>query len=378
MADGGALPQTVLVTGACGVTSRTVVRALQASPHFAGVRYVGTDICDNAYGLYEGLYDRIYRVPRHDAAGYGELIERLCREEGIDAAIVIPEPEVLYWSERGLPVPSLLPPPRFARLAISKAAVYDALAGTGLVPRYEMAERAGVLAAAQRLLAAGDSFWMRDVSPGSTSGKGALHVRRVDEAGAWLTLHPDTPRFMLSAYLPGRNLACLFVYRHGRLVKYGAYERLDYFMGRTTVSGVSGNISVGRLLDEPAPREVADAALQRLAAATGETLDGALTVDLRETADGIPQVTEVNLRPVAAASAFAGVPGGNIAEALLLATVGRLDLAGAVTVPVPPANRILRDIDGLPLFVPEFRLPAEGEFLTSKSQRRATEDTEQT
>lgn len=363
MPEPGRLPRTVLVTGACGVTSRTLVRALQASPHFARARYVGTDVCDNAYGLYEGLYDRLYRVPRYDAPDYGELMARLCAAEGVDAAIVIPEPEVLYWSERGLPVPALLPPPRFARLALSKAAVYDALADTELVPQYEVVPRAGVMAAAQRLLDAGTAFWMRDVSPGSTSGKGAVHVRRAEEAGAWLTLHPETPRFMLAAYLPGRNLACLFVFRGGRLVKYGAYERLEYFMAKTTVSGVSGNISVGRLIDDPAVRAAALRALERLAATTGEALEGALTVDLREDGEGRPRVTEVNLRPVAAASAFAGVPGGNIAEALLLATAGRLDLAGEVTAPVPPGNRILRDIDGLPLFVPEFRVPAVGTYV---------------
>ena len=54
----------ILVTGACGVTSRSVVRSLMSSPIFGGrCEFVGTDVCHLEYGIYEGLYDKVYKVP---------------------------------------------------------------------------------------------------------------------------------------------------------------------------------------------------------------------------------------------------------------------------------------------------------------------------
>ena len=353
--------RSILVTGACGVTSRTVVRALRRSPHFAYTRLVGMDVCDNAYGLYEGLYERIYRVPPSRAgAPYLEAVERICRAERISAAIVIPEPEVLTWAEQPMPVPALLPPPRFARLAISKATLHDALRDTGLVPRHALLTRAQMAQGDLGELG-GWPLWLRDGSAGSTSGKGALCVHNAAEAAAWMTLNPKTETFMASAYLPGRNLACLMLFHGGRLIKLGGYERLEYFMGHTALSGVTGNICKGRLVHDEAAIDVSRQAVELLCARTGEAMSGLVTVDLRTDADDVPRITEINLRPVAAASAFAEVPGANLIEALLLATLGEADAAGPLQVPYPPDNRLFRDIDGMPVFVTEHRLPAVGD-----------------
>jgi hypothetical protein len=352
--------KTLLITGACGVTSRTIVRALRASPRFARTRLVGIDICDNPFGLYEGLYARIYRVPTlARPAEYLELVQRICRDEGVDAAMVVPEPEVLFWAAHEMPVPALLPPLQFARMAISKATVYETLAGTGLVPEFSIASRESLLAGHARISAA--PVWLRDVSEGSTSGKGAICVRTQAEVDAWMTLNPDTRRFMVSEYLPGRNLACLLLYVDGALVKIGSYERLEYFMAKTVISGVSGNISKGRLINDDAAVDVSRRAVDHLCRLTGETMHGLVTVDLRCDVDDAPRVTEINLRQVAAASAFAQVPGANLAEAQLLATFGRADLAGPLSVPFPPHNRLFRDIDGLPVYVADYQPLAIGE-----------------
>lgn len=358
--------KTVLVTGACGVTSRTIVRALRKSAAFRHTRLVGTDICDNPFALYEGLYERIYRVPLHSRGDdYQRVIERICADEKVDAAIVVPEPEVLYWAEHAMPVPALLPPPRFAREAISKANLYQRLAGTGLVPRHALLSRQQVLA--------GDfgdlgvlPLWLRDCSPGSTSGKGALCVRDADEAAAWMTLNRGIECFMASEYLLGRNLACLLLFHHGRLIKLGCYERLEYFMAKTVVSGVTGNICKGRLINDAAAVAVSRRAVELLCQHTGETMHGLVTVDLRTDAQDLPKITEINLRQVAAASAFAEVPGANLAEAQLLATLGQPDAVGPLEVMFPPENRLFRDIDGVPVFVPHYRPLAVGECLPAR------------
>src|SRR5438046_2410916 len=136
---------TVLITGACGVTPRATARSLRMSEVFGGARLVGVDRGGNWYGLDEGLYPRVYSVSTPADPGYEELIGEICAKEAIDVAIVAPEAEVLFWSAREFPVPTLLPPPGLVEIAISKRKLYDSLRESGLVPRYSIVSREDLL-----------------------------------------------------------------------------------------------------------------------------------------------------------------------------------------------------------------------------------------
>lgn len=356
----------ILISGACGVTSRAVIRSLKLSPEFRNAVFIGTDICENVYGLHEGLCKRIYRVPHcRDAENYTKIMARICREEKIEAAIVIPELEVMFWAANRMPAPALLPPLEFCRAVISKKVLYERLANTNLVPRFGIFDRRAILD--QKL---GEftkyPFWIRDFAEGCTSGKGAFNVHNFEEIKAWITLNPDIGRFMCSEFLPGRNYACILLYHCGKLLKVGIYERLEYFMARTVMSGISGNISRGRLVNEARVRQVSEEAITHITRQTGEVMSGVVTVDLREAADGTPMITEINLRYVAAMSAFAEA-GLNMAETQLQVTLGRLDRFGPQEIDFPPRNLILRDIDGMPQWVADFQLPAVGACLSATS-----------
>lgn len=348
------VPKTLLITGACGVTSRAVVRALKRSAGFANTRMIGTDICHNLYGLYEGLYERIYRVPlSRDSEHYQRVIENICASESIDAAIVIPEPEVLHWAAHAMPVPAHLPPPLFSQMAISKGTLYQALVDTDLIPHYALLDRKIILDQSGQVETARVKFplWIRDYSEGSTSGKGAICAQNPAEVMAWMTLNPDTPSFMISEFLPGHNIACLLLFNQGNLLKLGCYERLEYFMAKTVISGVSGNISKGKLINDPASVAVSKAAVELICQKTGELINGLITVDLRYNTAGEPRITEINLRPVAAVSAFSEVADANLVAAHALTLLGHPEQAGPLEVSFPPNNLILRDIDGVPIFV---------------------------
>jgi hypothetical protein len=355
------MPETILLTGACGVTSRAVARCIRRSPRYRDCRIVGTDICENLFGLYEGLSERVYRVPASRDPGYADAIIQICERERVDAAIVIPELEVLFWSQNQMPVPALLPPPKFANMVVSKARMTEALAETGLVPRSEIVSAARIEAGD---LGTFKSYpvWVRDFVEGVTSGKGALCVRNSDEARAWMLLNRGIENFMVSEFLPGRNFACILIYDQGKLVKSGIYERLEYFMARTVMSGISGNISRGRLANEPAVREASERAVMTIAEKTGETIHGLFAVDLREAADGSPKLTEINLRYVAAFSAFANAV-FNLVETQLDLALGRRGDLGPVEIDYPESNLILRDIDGIPLWQPTHRPLEVGEYL---------------
>jgi len=343
----------VLITGACGVTSRAVARSLRISTKFRDLHLIGTDICENPYGLYEGLLNRIYRVPRVSDPGYSKLMADICDRERLEAAIVIPELEVLFWAAAGLPIPVALPPARFCQIAVSKRRLYEALEKTGLVPEFRVCSRAELLKEGTH---AWRRFpcWIRDFAEGSSSGKGSLLAHDASEIRAWLVLNSKTDQFMLSDYLPGRNFACHLLYDRGRIAKIASYERTEYFMARTAISGVAGNISKGRLVNDPRLPDLADAAVAAILRQTGETMHGLIAVDFREAGHGKPLVTEINLRHVAATHAFAAA-GFNLVEAHLLLTLGRVDELGPKELTFPPANRIFRDIDGAPIWLPDYK-----------------------
>ncbi len=159
---------------------------------------------------------------------------------------------------------------------------------------------------------------------------------------------------MLSDYLPGRNFACHLLYDHGRIMKIASYERTEYFMARTAISGVTGNISKGRLVNDPRLPAAADAAIASVLAQTGETMHGIVAVDFREARNSAPLVTEINLRHVAATYSFAAA-GFNLAEAQLLLTLGRIDELGPGEAAFSARNMILRDIDGPPIWLADYR-----------------------
>jgi hypothetical protein len=354
-------PLNILVTGACGVTPRAVARSLHASSAFSDARLVGADRGGNWYGFYEGLYDRVYRVSEPSDPGYPELVADICRQERIDVAVVGPEAEVLFWSGREFPVPTLLPPPSFVEIAISKGKLYDALQQTGLVPHHRIATREELLAR-RGLDVDGGSVWLRDYSDASSSGIGSIQVTEPEEAYAWAYLNPEIPSYMVAEHLPGRNIACSLLFHEDQLLKAGCYERLEYFMGHLAVSGVTGNINRGRLVNDERARTLAEQAVRFLCDLTGEPAHGLLTVDLREDRSGALKVTEINVRHVAATSALAA-GGANMAEAQALATLGRLDEIGEPVPHFPEDNVILRDIDGSPIWLTDYRELAVGEHV---------------
>jgi hypothetical protein len=352
-------PLKILVTGACGVTPRAMARSLRASRAFADATLVGADRGGNWYGFYEGLYDRVYRVSQPGDPGYAELLADICAREAIEVALVAPEAEVRFWSGREFPVPTLLPPSGLVEIAISKGKLYDALRETGLVPRYRIVSRDELLER-RGLDLDGGPVWLRDHSEASSSGIGSLQVTEPEEGYAWAYLNPGIASFMVAEHLPGRNIACTLLFHEDELLKAGCYERLEYFMGHLAVSGITGNINRGRLINDERARALAEQAVRFVGGLAGEPAHGLLTVDLREDRTGALKVTEINVRHVAATSALAA-GGANMAEAQVLATLGRLDEIGGAVPHFPDDNVILRDIDGAPLWLTGYRELAIGE-----------------
>jgi hypothetical protein len=78
-------------------------------------------------------------------------------------------------------------------------------------------------------------------------------------------------------------------------------------------SGITGNTSFGRLINDTKVFEIANEAMNKLFQATGAERHGFYTIDLKEDSSGKPMITEVNVRHVAFTQVLA-MGGANLCE----------------------------------------------------------------
>lgn len=360
----------ILINGVGGPTPRSISRALRTYSRYQRYELIGTDINPRARDLYDqSLYNHAYLVPPAGHPEYWDTLTGLVRKHEIDLALVQPELEVLAWAKRAktdvLPCPALLPDYELAQLLIDKFRMTQVLATEGLVPESVALDPAAAdFAAVEEALAY--PFWIRSTT--GSSGLGSLKIGDRNALKNWLLINPNVSRFIASTYLPGRNLACKLLYFEGELVRSACAERVDYIMAKVAPSGITGNTSFGRLLNEPELVAVARRAMESLFAATGAPRHGFFTVDFKEDAAGRPYITEVNVRHVAFSICFAA-GGATFAED----TVRLLD--GDPTFDrryrmyeFEPDLIFLRDVDATPLLLRESQLLRSTAAVAASSQ----------
>ena len=136
----------------------------------------------------------------------------------------------------------------------------------------------------------GEDVWMR-----ARTGAGSLAAKRVSsfyEAREWAGVWKDRlslSDFMVSEYLPGRDLSYTSVWLNGRVVGEAARERVQYANTRTP-SGQSSSPSVARIHDDESFYAFCQDAIRRIT----NKPHGVFYVDTKEDEYGNPRVTEVN------------------------------------------------------------------------------------
>ena len=345
----------ILITGVGGPTPRSFAVSLKKYSRLADTSLYATDINPLAIGLYNRqLFETGYVIPKADDPGYWDAIEKIVATHAIEFAVVLPEFEVLAWSRRQqegrLPCKVLLPDPLLAEMLVNKSEMTEALKDMDLVPPSVAfsREETGLNHVSDTL---GFPFWVRSAS--GTSGLGSLKVENQPALKNWIQINPDVREFLASTYLPGRNLACKMLYYEGNLIRTACGERVNYIMAKVAPSGITGNTSFGRLLNEPELTDVAIRAMDHMFEVTGARKHGFFTVDFKEDKDGKPCITEVNVRHVAFTQCFAA-GGANFAEDTM-----RL-LSGDPTFDrkyrnyeFEPGLIFLRDVDELPVMMKE-------------------------
>ena len=305
----------ILITGVGGPTPRSFAISLQKYSTYTNYEFIATDINPLSIGLYQKeLFKKSYIVPQASAANYWEEIDKIITNNNIEYAVILPELEVIEWSrkqkEGKLPCKVLLPDLVLAELLVDKAKMTDVLKGLNLVPKsVEFSRDDENLKRISEQL--GYPYWVRSTS--GSSGLGSLKIEDEDSLKNWIHINPSVTNFLASKFLPGRNLACKILYYKGKLIRAAIGERVNYIMAKVAPSGITGNTSFGRLLNDPKVFELANKAMDHMFKHTGAKKHGFFTVDFKEDEIGKPYITEVNVRHVAFTQCFAA-GGANFAE----------------------------------------------------------------
>lgn len=352
----------ILITGACAVSARSVVRSLRKSPKFCDSEFIGWDMATTLYGLYEGLFDRIYKVPAVTDEKYYDVVTQIINKEKPDAAIIVPEIEVLYWAKHPFNLPYIVPPLEFCEVAISKKKVFEILASHNLVPKSFQVSKKDILS---KNYEAPLSYplWIRDSSAGTASGKGSFKANNLLELQAWVNINTGIDEFQLSQFLPGGNFGVFCLFDNGELKKIAIAERIEYIMTKVAVSGITGNTAKGRLLNDNKIKTVALRAIEIIRDSTNSIMNGLVVVDMKADEKGNPLVTEINIRHVAFSSSFANA-GFNLSEYQLLCILGRQsELSSEIEKVYSENNLILRDVDGQPIYIENYKPIIVGEYI---------------
>jgi len=279
----------VLVTGAGGVAGVNFVRALRASPR--GYYLVGSDF--NKYHIVYPDVDSRYMTPRHSDRGFVPRVVEIAREEQVD--FVHPQPSseayVISAKQETLPFRVFLPAAKVMRVGQDKLLSQKRLAAAG-VPVARTREIGGKRDVRAAFAALGRPLWVR--ARHGAGGRLSLLCESAAQAALWVELWVARgnryDEFIVQEYLPGRNIAWDSVWRDGRLVTSYCRERLEYPLKHISPSGITGTPSVSRIVHDPRANETG----RRAVLAIDKRPSGAYSIDIKESADGRPCVTEVD------------------------------------------------------------------------------------
>lgn len=337
----------VLITGAGGVTPRSVARGLREGALSNELRLIGVDSSEAAYSRAEGLFDAIIEVPSASDVRYREVITELIRLHSIEVALVIPEKEVLAWSEwESRPVMSRIPANSFCRAAGDKSLLNEILAPRGLA-KPSVTYAAGELMSRFSTDTLRYPVWMRAHGIGTSSGVGAYCANSSVHASAWLQLNEHIQSWQITPFIQGRNIGVTVLFDRGEAKRVACFERLEYFMSNLTMSGVSGNTSRGRFVFDQLCIDSALTAVRSVEDFTGSRCDGLVTIDVLREATTV-HVTEINLRPTAFVGAYSRT-GLDFCTDWLALSADR-NIGACQVLKEPPSGELLRDIDGTPRF----------------------------
>jgi carbamoyl-phosphate synthase large subunit len=341
--EGGEVTAKVLVMGAGNGAANNLVASLRSA--LSGVRIVGCH--DDAFILKKSAAEQNYLLRSRRAI---DEVLGIVQREHVDVVIPTGDGDVALLSDHREALGSrvFLPAKRVIDLCQDKLDLTAELArhdvpvpvSLAVTDRDRVEEVVAKLAWSPRL-------WCR-MRSGSRS-LGATPVATAEHVKSWLLLWKELrgvppEAFMLAEHLPGRDFLCQSLWRHGRLVLVKTFERISYFGGENSPSGVSSLSSLAKTVVDA---RVVDVCTRAVTALDPDAC-GAFSIDLKENREGVPCITEINAgRFFIGMTAFDHVGAHNMSATFVRLALGE-ELALAEPYDCPPDYYLVRDLDTPP------------------------------
>lgn len=283
----------ILITGAGGSAAYNFVDALRLDeePH----HIVGSDV--RPYHLELIRLEGKYVVPPVTAPDYAAAINRIVDKEGVEFVHPQPDVEVAWYARYSCRIraKTFLPAPDTVSLCQDKMRLNVQLARCGVpVPKaFHVTSKQMLDNALEQLLIIQPKVWLRAIR--GAGSRASLPIKSVYQGDAWIDYWRtsrglDYGDFMASELLSGREYAWQSLWFEGQLVTSQARERIEYIFGNLTPSGQSSSPSIARTVNIA---EVNSAGVEAVRAVSDRP-HGVFCVDMKEDADGVPKVTEIN------------------------------------------------------------------------------------
>jgi predicted ATP-grasp superfamily ATP-dependent carboligase len=315
----------ILITGAGGSAAYNFYDSLRLALG-EDLYTIGTDT--KPYHLELIDVDKKYIVPSVTDPSYIDTINRIIAKEKIEFVHPQPDVEVNFLSKNADKINAklFLPPYEVIELCHDKMAFNKRLAEKGVaVPEaYYITSKESLQQALDALLKIQPKVWLRATR--GAGARGSLPINSVYQGDAWIDYWRnfkgiDYGDFMASEFLPGHEYAWQSLWWNGELVTAQARERLEYIFGNLTPSGQSSSPSVAKTVNRDDIDEIAQASIK----AVSDKPHGVFCVDMKEGADGVPKVTEINVGRFFTTSNFFAHAGLNMpAMYIELALTGEL------------------------------------------------------
>ena len=335
-----------LITGAGTGSSGNLIRAfrsMEPQPYIVGAN-------EDRFVLKLSLADRNYLSPAPGSNEYVDAILDIVKRERVNVIMPTDDHTVKALSDgrERFPIELLLPRQDTIALCQDKYALNVFLRRRTIpAPRtFQIRSLRDLDKIFARFSPAG-LLWCR-ARRGSRS-VAATPVATVEQARAWITQWRDlrgvkVADFTLGEYLPGRHFIVQCLWHHGKLLRAQPIEVLSYFAAGNNPSGVFSLSCLAKTVVAPEALEAALRAVQALE----RRPSGAFIVELKESAEGVPCITEINAgRFPSGVTALLAIGDDNMVAAFASAAVGEATTAAE---PYGSALKyyLVRDIDAIP------------------------------
>ena len=278
----------ILCTGAGGPAGINFTMSLRAAPE--KMLQTGTD--SNDCYLHLAITDQKYLVPRAKDSSYIDKLNEIIHKEHIEFLHAQPDIEVEVVSENRekIDAPVFLPAKAAVKACQDKleSAKVWAKKHVPVARTLEIRKDEDIDKAFEEF---GSPIWIR--ARHGAGGKGSTPADSRETAVAWIAYWKSRKvdwEFIAQEHLSGRNIAFHSLWKNGELITSMARERIEYIYAYLAPSGITGTPAVQRTVHDKNVNRVGTEAVLSI----DSKFSGIASVDLKENAEGVPCVTEIN------------------------------------------------------------------------------------